>query len=100
MKNPPSPDELDGVKNYTAGVFVLQNSTRQGIINVLSYLDLHELPDTYLTDYVSEVFAITPEQLSDTVSRYLRMEDMTLVVVGDRGEISEQVDDWISPGEQ
>ena len=91
QNNPPSAEELDGVKNYYAGVYVLQNSTRQGIINVLSTLDLHELPDSYLTEYISEVFAITPEQMSETVARYLRREDMTLVVVGDRGQVSEQV---------
>lgn len=89
--NPPPVDELDGVKNYAAGVFVLQNSTRGGIIGVLNYLDLHELPDTYLTDYVSNVFAITPEQVSKMAQTYLREDDMTLAVVGDRGQISEQL---------
>ncbi len=95
QNNPPPAEELDGVKNYAAGVFVLQNSTRSGIIGVLSYLDLHELPESYLTNYVSNVFALTPEQISETVSKYLREEDMTLVVVGDRGQVSEQVADWI-----
>ena len=91
QKNPPPVAELDGVKNYAAGIFVLQNSTRNGIINVLNQIDLQELPDAYLTDYVSNVFAITPEQVSEITSKYLRTEDMTLTVVGDRGQISEQV---------
>ncbi len=88
---PPSPQELDSVKNYTAGTFVLQNSTRNGIINALSFLDLHGLPDTYLTNYVSNVFAVTPEQVSEMARKYLRDQDMTLVVVGDRSQVSEQV---------
>lgn len=91
QQNPPPVEELDGVKNYAAGIFVLQNSTRNGIINVLNRIDLQELPDTYLTDYVSNVFAITPERVSEMTSKYLRKEDMTLTVVGDRGQISEQV---------
>jgi zinc protease len=91
QQNPPPAEELDGVKNYAAGIFVLQNSTRSGIINVLNRIDLQELPDTYLTDYVSNVFAITPEKVSEMTSKYLRKEDMTLTVVGDRGVISEQV---------
>jgi len=97
QKNPPPAEELDGVKNYAAGVFVLQNSTRGGIIRVLNYLDLQELPDTYLTDYVSNVFAITPEQVSKMAETYLRKEDMTLAVAGDRGRISEQVAPFIEP---
>jgi predicted Zn-dependent peptidase len=94
-KNPPPAEELDGVKNYSAGVFVLQNSTRSGIINVLSYLDHHELPESYLANYVSDVYAITPEQVSEMAREYLRKEDMTLVVVGDRSKVSEQVAPWI-----
>ena len=98
--NPPPAAELDGVKNYSAGVFVLQNSTRGGIINVLSYLDLHELPDAYLTNYVSNVFALTPEQVSEMARKYLRDEDMTLVVVGDRSQVSEQVAPFLGTDEE
>lgn len=99
QENPPPAEELDGVKNYAAGVFVLQNSTRGGIIGVLNYLDLHELPDTYLTDYVSNVFAITPQQVSKMAQTYLREDDMTLAVVGDRGQISEQVAPFMGSGD-
>ena len=102
QNEPPPPAELDGVKNYRAGVFVLQNSTRGGIINVLSYLDHHELPDSYLSNYVSNVFAVTPEQVSGIAEEYLREDDMTLVVVGDRSQVSEQVEPWMgrSDGDQ
>jgi predicted Zn-dependent peptidase len=99
QKNPPPAAELEGVKNYSAGVFVLQNSTRTGIINVLSYLDLHELPDTYLTQYVSDVFAVTPAQVSEMARQYLRDEDMTLVVVGDRSQVAEQVAPFLESDE-
>jgi len=95
QNNPPPAEELDGVKNYRAGVFVLQNSTRGGIINVLSYLDLHELPDSYLTNYVGNVFAVTPEKVSEMAKKYMREDDMTLVVVGDRAQVSEQVAPWM-----
>ncbi|MGH8168683.1 MAG: M16 family metallopeptidase [Woeseiaceae bacterium] len=95
QENPPPAEELEGVKNYSAGVFVLQNSTRGGIINVLSYLDHHDLPESYLTNYVSNVHSVTPEQVSEIAREYLREEDMTLVVVGDRSQVSEQVAPWI-----
>ncbi len=97
---PPSEEELTGIKNYAAGIYVLQNSTRNGIIGVLSYLDLHDLPDEYLTNYVSNVYALTPEDISATVGTYLREEDMTLIVVGDRGQVSEHVADWIGEPEE
>ena len=96
----PPAEELDGVKNYTAGTFVLQNSTRGGIINLLAWQELHDLPDSYLSDYVSNVFAVTPEEVSETAEVYLREEDMTVVVVGDRGQIAEQVAPWIGGEEE
>ena len=95
QKEPPTVEELDGIKNYAAGIFVLQNSTRGGIINILNYLELQELPDAYLTDYVSNVFAVTPEKVSEIATTYLREQDMTLAIVGDRSKISEQVEPYI-----
>ena len=91
QETPPTEAELDGIKNYSAGLFVLQNSTRGGIIGVLNSLDLHGMPDSYLTEYVSSVYAVTPQRVSEIAATYLRDEDMTLVVVGDRAQISEQV---------
>ena len=99
QENPPPAAELDGIKNYAAGIFVLQNSTPRAIIGRLSYLELHELPDTYLTDYVSNVYAITPQQVSEIAETYLREDDMTLAVIGDRSQISEQVEPYVR-GEQ
>ena len=95
QENPPSEQELTGIQNYAAGIFVLQNSTRGGILNILTYLELQELPDSYLTDYVSNVYAITPDQVSEIARTYLREEDMTLAIVGDRSQISEQVEPYI-----
>jgi len=100
QENPPPAEELDGIKNYAAGIFVLQNSTRGGIIGMLSYLELQELPDTYLTDYVSNVYEITPEQVSGIAATYLREDDMTLAVIGDRSQISEQVAPFMESEEE
>lgn len=97
---PPGDEELTGVKNYSSGVFVLQNSTPAGIIGVLSYLDLQGLPDSYLTEYVSNVHALEPEDISAMARKYLRQEDMTLVIVGDRGRISESVAPYLAIEEE
>jgi zinc protease len=95
QETPPPKSELDGIKNYAAGVFVLQNSTRNGIIGMLNFLDLHELPASYLTEYVSNVYAVTPEKVSEIAATYLREQDMTLAIAGDRGRIAEQVAPYI-----
>jgi predicted Zn-dependent peptidase len=94
---PPSEEELKATQNLMAGIFTLQNSTRQGIINVLDYVELHGLGDDYLTDYVSRVYALTPEEISRVTSQYLRPDDMTLVVVGDAARIGEALVPYLEP---
>jgi len=96
---PPSEEELKAIQNYMAGIFTLRNSTREGIINVLNQVDLHGLDDSYLTRYVSRVYAITPEEISKVATQYLRPDDMTLVVVGDRARIGEGMAKYIDPQE-
>lgn len=91
---PPSEDELQGIQNYLAGTFVLRNSSRLGIIGQLSFLDLHELDESYLTEYVKKVHAVTLEEVQNMARTYLRDEEMTIVIAGDRNKIYDQVSNY------
>lgn len=91
QSTPPSREELEGIQNYTAGTFVLTNSSPSGIINVLRFLDLHGLDRSYLTDYVQNVYAVTPEEVSRIARQYLDDERMLIVIAGDQAVISDQV---------
>jgi predicted Zn-dependent peptidase len=91
QKEPPTEEELQGIKNYLAGIFVLNNSTRGGVINQLAFVDLHGLDDKYLTTYVQKVFAVTPKDVQRIAQTYLLGDKMTLVVVGDKSKVADQV---------
>ncbi|HEX8326918.1 MAG TPA: pitrilysin family protein [Hymenobacter sp.] len=91
QKTPPSADELKGIQNYETGMFVLRNSNPGGIIGQLNSLDLHGLPETYLTEQVKNINAVTPQQVSETARKYVRPEAMTIVVVGDKKVIDPQL---------
>ncbi|MFQ5641306.1 MAG: M16 family metallopeptidase [bacterium] len=91
---PPSAEELRGVQNYAAGIFVLRNGSRSGIIGQLSFLDLHGLDDSYLTEYVQHVHAITPEEVQNMARTYLRDDEMLIVIAGDRKKIYDQVSNY------
>jgi zinc protease len=88
---PPPEAELKAVQNYIAGVFVLQNSSRSGIIGQLEYVDLHGLPEDYLRTYVQRVHAVTPQTVQQMASKYIKDDKATIVVVGDRKVISDQL---------
>jgi len=64
---------------------------------MLNQVDLHDLDDSYLTEYVSRVYALTPREISRIATRYLRPDDMTLVVVGDRARIGEAMATYLDP---
>ena len=87
----PAEDELKGVQNYMAGVFVLRNSSPEGIINQLSFIDLHGLPDNYLADYVQNIYKVTPDDVQRLTKEFIQDQKMTLVIVGDLKKIKEQV---------
>jgi zinc protease len=87
----PSKDELEGIQKYMAGTFVLQNSSSSGIINQLNFLDLHNLDDNYLTDRVKNIYAVTPEKVSQMTKDYFKYENMTLVLVGDKKLLDKQI---------
>jgi len=74
-----------------AGTFVLQNSSRVGIINQLMFMDLHNLEKEYLTNYVQNIHGVTPEDVQRVAQSYLEDEDMTIVVVGDRESVRAQL---------
>jgi predicted Zn-dependent peptidase len=84
---PPPADEIDGVKAYMTGVFVLQNSSRNGITNLLAILDLHGLDSEFLSTYVSKINAVTPDDVKKIASTYLKDEEMTIAIAGDRSQI-------------
>src|SRR5690606_27402174 len=60
---PPPAEELRGVQNYLAGTFTLSTASRFGMLGQLRTLDLHGLPQTYLTNYVRNVHAVTPAEV-------------------------------------
>lgn len=90
----PSAEELEGIQNYNAGIFVLQNSTPRGIIGQMVTMDIHELEDTYLTDYVKKIYEVTPEKVQEITKKYIDPEKMTLVLVGDKKIIEKQIEEY------
>lgn len=87
----PTETELRGIQNYMAGLFTLQNGSRSGVIGQLSFVDLHGLPRTYLTEYVQNIYEVTPDEISRIAREYIQPEKMTLVVVGDPETLAEQL---------
>ena len=89
---PPTQEEVTGIQNYEAGVFVLRNSSPFGIISQLNFLDRFGLPDSYLTNLVQNMYKVTPEKISETVKNQFKYENMKVIMVGDKASVQKQLD--------
>ena len=87
----PTEAEVQGIKNYLVGIYVLQNSTRNGVIGQLEAMNYNELDKNYLDTYVQKLSAVTPKDVQDMAKKYLNLDRMTMVVVGDKSKIDEQL---------
>ena len=95
----PTQEELQGIQNYESGIYVLQNSTPGGIISQLNFLDIHDLPESFLVDKVKNINAVTPEDVQKMAKKYIDPEKMTLIIVGDKQVIKDQVKETIDQPE-
>ena len=83
--------EAAGMRNYLAGVFVLQNASPAGLINQIATRDFHGLPSNWLDTYVQNVLAVTAPGMQQSVAQALPLDRATLVVVGDLAKITPQL---------
>jgi len=95
QKEPPTQEEIDGILNYESGIFVLQNSTPEGIIGQLIFLNTHDLDESFLTNKVKNMLAVTPEKVQEMTQKYITPEKMTLIVVGDKAKIESQIQETV-----
>jgi predicted Zn-dependent peptidase len=54
-------------------------------------MDLHGLPDDFLTSWIANIRAVTPAQVSEMARNYVRPGRMTVVVAGDLAKIGDSV---------
>jgi predicted Zn-dependent peptidase len=90
--DPPSAEELQGIQNYLAGIFVLRNTiSPDAIIAQLHFVDAQGLDRSYLSTYVRKVMEVQPADVQGMAETYLDPSKMTIVVVGDKAEIAGQI---------
>ncbi len=91
-KEVPPEQELQGIRNYLSGVFVLKNTiSPDAIISQLHWVDSQELNRSYLSTYVQKVNAVGPQDIQRVAEMYINPAKMTVVVVGDKSKIADQL---------
>ena len=74
-----------------SGIFIIQNSNRSALIGQLENVDFQGLGENYLKTYVGKVNGVTPADVQKMTQSYIKAEEMTIVVVGDKTKIADQL---------
>jgi predicted Zn-dependent peptidase len=94
-QDPPSAEELEGIQNYLAGLFILRNTiSPDAIIAQLHFVDSQGLDRSYLSTYTQKVMEVTPADVQKMAATYLVPARMTTVVVGDKAKIAGQIAEY------
>jgi len=91
QKEPPSAAELQGIQSFLSGIFVIQNSGRAPLIAQMRFVDEQGLGEDYLKTYVQRVNAVSPADVQKMTAQYIKPDHMTIVVVGDKSKITDQL---------
>jgi zinc protease len=91
---PVSQKEITDAKSYLTGVFPIRLETQEGLIDQLIQIKMFALPSDHLQTYRDHVNAVTIDQIQDVAARYIKPDEVAIVIVGDGRQIVEQVDPY------
>jgi zinc protease len=91
MLNPVPADELARAKNYVALRFPGGFETSDDISRRLEDMLIYGLPDTYFSQYVANIQAVTAADVQRVARAYLQPDRLAVVVVGDRLAIEPRI---------
>lgn len=93
MRQPIPAEELTRAKNNEALGFPSAFETTSGMASRLADLIVYGLPETFFSDYVSKIQAVTSADIQRVANQYLQTNRFAVVVVGDLSKIEKPVRD-------
>ena len=87
MSKPVEAEELTKAKNYIALSFPGGFETLGDLASHLEEMVVYSLPDTYFSDYVRNIQAVTSAAVQKAAATYIQPKRFAVVVVGDRKTI-------------
>ena len=91
IRRPIGDEELAKAKNYIALGFPSEFETITDLTAHLEEMAVYKLPDTYFSQYIANVQAVTAAQVQKAAATYIQPEKFAVVVVGDRKTIEPKI---------
>ena len=87
IASPVGAEELAKAKNYVALSFPGEFETITDLTSHLEEMAIYKLPDTYFSQYIANVQAVTAAAVQKAAATYIQPDKFAVVVVGDRKTI-------------
>jgi len=84
---PVTPEELEFAKNYLTRGYPAEFETAEQLASRLETLVEFDLPEDTFSRFVPEVQAVQPEEVHQMAQKFLQLDRLLMVIVGDRKKI-------------
>src|SRR4029453_5600555 len=87
----PEAEELSDAKQYSRGLFVLQNATQSGFANTLNTVNTFHLPKDYPETFQRQISQPSAEAIKTGAEMLLGSQNSVVVIVGDYTKVKDQL---------
>ncbi len=87
----PDAEELNDAKQYSRGLFVIQNASQTGLANTLNTVNTFGLPKDYPETFQKQISQPSAEAIKTGAQMLLGSEDSVVVIVGDYTKVKDQL---------
>ena len=88
---PAPPADVERAKNYVALGYPADFQSVGQIAGRIEDLVIYGLPDDYFNNFTRNILAVTPADVQRVAKKYINIDNLAFVVVGDRKEVGEKV---------
>ncbi len=91
--------ELELAKNFIAGSFARNLESPQTVANFALNTSRYNLPEDYYATYLEKLDAVDVAKVREMANKYIMMDHMRLVVVGNQEDVAESLEQFATNGE-
>lgn len=84
-------DELEGIKNFLSGSFAISLEDPATVARFAINMERYKLPKDYYENYLKNLAAVTADDVYAMAQKYIRPENATILVVGDKDELMKKL---------
>jgi zinc protease len=82
--------ELNDAKDYLTGSFPLRLDTNRKVANFLAQVEFFQLGSDYPVRYAERIKKVTPDDIDRVAKRYLQLDKLVTVIVGNQKKIGDK----------